>query len=311
MPQYEDPADQFIERTDLAAEPIFGSPRELDEVRELIMLAYEQAQASGRNDWTKMTSAVLKNRILSITDREFDEKDYGARTFLHLLTLLPDLVQIEGTRAPHMVKLMRSSGSSLREETQGIGLDGIEINQRTDWRQIRVRADLWGAVMDYTTGARYVLDEMTRIARPAQTEEDHLPSLPTVDRNVLQEWRRDFISGLTAEDSTPTLLEKLADWEATGGRSLALPPPLRGSWNQTLKKRVLERLKEWFAATDSPVPYNLLVKISPTQTTTRLSDTRQLRALRDLIIAHIRVMTYEELLALHIPTSAIVRMRRP
>lgn len=310
MPEHEGFAEESFERTDPAAEPAFGQPRDLDEVRDLIRSAYGQARASGRNDWATMTSAVLKNRILGLTDQEFDEKKYGARTFLHLLILLPDLVEIEGTRAPHIVKLAQASDRQPQEESYRLASEMNSGDSAINWRRIRVRQDLWRAIMDYTTGARYVLDEETGTARPAQVEDCDLPSLPTIDPNVLGEWQRDFISSVTAVDSTPSLLGKLTDWQAAGGSSFKLPPALRGSWNQNLKQRVVDRLEAWFAETGSHAPGNLIVRVSPEQANAGLGDDLRLRELRELVIAHIRVMTYEELLALHFPVATIVRMSR-
>ncbi len=106
-----------------------------------------------------MTSAVLKNRIPGLTGQEFDEKNYGARTFFRLLSRLPDLAEVEGARAPHIVKSAQASDWQPQEESHRLELEITGGNPAIDWRQIRVRRDLWRAVMDYTTGARYVFDE--------------------------------------------------------------------------------------------------------------------------------------------------------
>lgn len=77
-----------------------------------------------------------------------------------------------------------------------------------------------------------------------------------------------------------------------------------------MKQRVVDRLKAWFAETGSRVPGNLIVSVLPEQADAGLGDVLRLHKLRDLVIAYIRVMTYEELLALHIPVATIARMSR-
>ena len=55
--------------------------RIMQEAQQLIVSAYERARSSGKLDWNKMTMAVLKNRLLDLTQGAFDETTYGATSF--------------------------------------------------------------------------------------------------------------------------------------------------------------------------------------------------------------------------------------
>jgi len=48
-----------------------GASTELDEFRTLVRIAFGQAQQSGKPNWEEMTSAVLKNRLLNLTQGQF------------------------------------------------------------------------------------------------------------------------------------------------------------------------------------------------------------------------------------------------
>lgn len=82
-----------------------GPDRGLDEFRELIRAAFEQARNSGKRDWSEMTAAVLKNRILDMTGREFSEDRYGSPSFIHLVRRVPDLLEIVNARPPTLLRL--------------------------------------------------------------------------------------------------------------------------------------------------------------------------------------------------------------
>ena len=67
----------------------------MEDAKQLIQQAFEQAKASGKPDWHRMTTAVLKNRLLSLTGNAFNEAAYGAPTFSNFVATHDDLVYID------------------------------------------------------------------------------------------------------------------------------------------------------------------------------------------------------------------------
>jgi hypothetical protein len=65
------------------------------DAKTLTRQAFEQARLSGRQEWQMMTTAVLKNRMLQLTSREFTEAAYGANSVLDLVRLIPETVELE------------------------------------------------------------------------------------------------------------------------------------------------------------------------------------------------------------------------
>src|SRR5207253_7391747 len=53
---------------------------------------------------------------------------------------------------------------------------------------MRIRSDLWRAVMDYASGRKFVWDPAKNAAYPSD-DPSASPLLPTVDANLLKEWR--------------------------------------------------------------------------------------------------------------------------
>ena len=57
-----------------------------DEFKELLEKAFVSARDSGKRGWNRMTIAVLKNRLLQLTNRTFTESTFGAKSLLELLS---------------------------------------------------------------------------------------------------------------------------------------------------------------------------------------------------------------------------------
>ncbi len=96
--------------------------------RELIRAAFAKAQESGRPDWQRMTVAVLKNRILDLTEGTFRESDYdyGASTFQEFARNHGDILAFDDTRTPPVAILKGPSPES--------GLVQARIRSDTDDR---------------------------------------------------------------------------------------------------------------------------------------------------------------------------------
>ena len=105
--------------------------------REFLEKAFVAARDSGKRDWHLMTVAVLKNRLLQMTNRTFDEKEFGADSFMQLVARHSDLVAIDrSTRPPTVV--------------WSAAVDDEDTATKEATASTRIRADLWRAVLDYS-----------------------------------------------------------------------------------------------------------------------------------------------------------------
>lgn len=272
----------------------------LEDGERLIVAAFDQARRSGRPDWWRMRTTVLKNRLLTETQRRFTETHWGVVKFSEFLALFPDLVSIDASEHPPVVELQRRE-----DETVAEGFAAAETQPLAPSRQARVRSDLWRAVLDYSSGAVYVWDADTGRAVVAEEDVDARPRLPTINPEVLAEWRQEF-----ATEQTPSLSSRHQEvvdrWRAEGGGTAALPSSLRGLWNARLKQRVVQRLRDWFADQQIDTPGDILVATSRAASPPLAIDTERLREFAHRTIA---VMTRSELEALLLPAAAALRAR--
>ncbi len=295
--------------------PVQSDPQgaDLDGFRDLVRAAFDRARASGKDNWRTMTTAVLKNRILSLTSRQFSERDYGSDNFAQLLRRIPDLVQLRGDQHPLSVHFVpRDAGEGPASPAGGdSGARSTSAHQEHEWLNWRVRDDLWRAVVDYDSGTRYVLNPTTGLAEPrAETGGSDL-LLPTVDPAELHRWRAAFVEDVKrqlGEEYDPDRLEK---WVDSPGATVGLPLSLRGRWNEQLKRNVSERLRSWLAGQGLAVPDDLLVPTAPGSSTPgRQKEPGEARRLRDFVLACVAQMSHDELLRLTIPIAVAHRVAR-
>ncbi|HEX2766792.1 MAG TPA: hypothetical protein VHR55_09190 [Candidatus Limnocylindria bacterium] len=83
--------------------------------REMILAAFAAARASGKKDWRQMTTAVLKSRLMKLTDGSFDEGQYTKRGMRGFVAKFPDLVALDDHRTHPLVTLLWA-GESPRNE---------------------------------------------------------------------------------------------------------------------------------------------------------------------------------------------------
>jgi hypothetical protein len=256
-------------------------PRDL---RELVTAAYEGARQAGKPDWHRMTSAVLKNRLLQLTGGEFREADYGAKSFSDFLALLTDLLDIDKGAFPPLVTLKEVP-------------DTLPPAARVG----RVRPDLWYGIMDYSSGAIYVWDEAASRARQGDKDEGRV--LPTLSKAELSEWRKAFAgsmqSGVPDEER-----DQLQRWMDQGLTTRDLPARLQPRWNEFIKERALERLHGWFANEGIQPPDDLIIRGERQD-----QQAAEVAALRRAVIDAVNGMTLAELRALPIPARLLLRRR--
>jgi hypothetical protein len=276
-----------------------------EDVAKLIRDAFAQAREAGKQPWTRMQAGVLKNRLLLLTNGEFDEKNWGALTFTEFLDSLPDLVRVDRSVKPPAVELTVGAAD------QKPGSDSSpprrpRVSPLGPWR---IRSDLWSAVLDYDKGLTFVWDDgaVKEIPTSELGSDDPRPHLPTVTADELQTWRREFASRHTkhvvgAEDS-------LARWVDDAATSWALPRPLRDAWFAELKEHVRSRLQEWFEANAVEPPADLAEPaVRRSARGPRDGDTTA--ALRALVVRCVEAMTRDELEALRLPPAAVLRSQR-
>ena len=133
------------------------SEEKLRDAQHLIVSAFQEARRLGKQDWRRMTTAVLKNRLLDLTGRRFNEAQYGATSFMEFVSHFPDILQADDSVFPPIVELYGGNAdrkSSLGgDHTQGA---------------YHIRSDLWQAALDYSSGTTYVWDLDRKEARPGQ-----------------------------------------------------------------------------------------------------------------------------------------------
>lgn len=258
--------------------------------RHLIQRAFDEARRTGRPDWQTMTIAVLKNRLLDLTHRSFQEKDYGVRTIAEFVRRYPDLLLLDDSSVPPKVSLHTSSVSPPTAT-------GIERS--------RIRPDLWAAIVDYRSGFTYIWDgEAARAVEDLSAEEAGSQRvLPTLNVEELDAWRNDFLESVNdVIRDDPNAVEQARRWVDNRLGTRYLPASLRTLWNQELKRRVADRLTAWFADQGWPLPPGLLQARPVIRDQAVGADT-----LRQLILRCVQVMTENELREVNLPPSAVLR----
>lgn len=258
--------------------------------RPLIKQAFDMARRSGK-DGRRMSLAVLKNRMLQLTRKQFQEVDYGATSFLALLQSVPDTVRIDATH-PVTIELISIPGGDHEIEAPTL-------------ESKRIREDLWRAALDYSSGVRYLWDGVDGVARiAAEGEEGRI--LPSATREELALWRKEFVEQNANSEFTDDERDRLRRWCDEAQSTYFLPGKLRGPWNGELKRRVRGRLEAWFLAQGLAVPSDLVVSTQP-----RVSEIvkESVEDLRNLVLRCVRAMTHEELRALSLPPAAVLRAR--
>lgn len=262
-----------------------------DRPPELVLAAFRQARHRGKPDWWRMTTPVLKNRMLQLDPERLDEL-IGERSFRAWVEAQSSL-----STTPVGSQAMVELPEPVKEYLEAEDTSGPEADASVNWRKLRVRPDLWRAMIDYDSGARYVWDAATQTATLASAD-DLRPRLPTFTPEDLRGLRTSFAAEVPEAD--------LADWVSGSGSTDDLPKRLRGPWNEVLKKEVVGRLRHWFAGQRSaPIP-----EITQ-QATVEARDVSEAASARACLHRLADVMTPTELGMVSIPLSAVARILEP
>lgn len=263
-----------------------GVPQELE---RLILDAFGRAAQDGKAEWYRMRGPVLKNRLLDLTDRTFDESDYGASRFSEFVALLSDMLKADYSVIPFLVELREQFRSRV----------AVEVMESS---KTQIRADLWRAIVDYSCDATWIWDQESGRAAAVRELGDERPGdvLPTADRDTFQTWRAEF-----AQEHRPTLsdleAQQVEEWAREGLGTGALPLRLRALWNAVIRKHVHERLLGFFRSREYDQPGDLIVVVK------RQNPESELRS---FIQRCISLMSEQELKELPIPAEIAMRAHR-
>ena len=268
----------------------------MEDARHLIRQAFDQARASGKPDWRRMTTAVLKNRLLGLTDNSFDEAEYGADTFTRFVLGHDDLVSLDRSKHPPIVELRQVAPE-----------ESTSDSSEAPHSRPRIRSDLWQAVVDYSSGTNYVWDSVYGQAKPSLPGEGR-QSLPPITQTVHQQWRQEFLDALrTSTDIASEQHSQVDTWVQHQLPTSRLPPHWIPRWNGFFRDKVHQHLLSWFDESGLEPPSDLIITVAE-RTRAGSSDAETLRR---LVLRVVEEMTEHELSQLKLPTRAVLRATRP
>jgi hypothetical protein len=263
---------------------------------ELIRQAFEAAKSRGVDDWRSMTSAVLKNRILGLTDGEFDEGRWNADNFREFVNQFDDVIEVDANAQPPKIRLLSELPPNSDSPS---GRTPIPRPRIAAGRSKRIRQDLWRAIVD-SKGETYIWDgdNATKAVRPTASA-----VLPSLSEEEFKAWRKDFVrAALEDNQDLKTFLE---GWAESGRGPSALTGPLRQKWAEELKGRVAQRLVDWFSENSIDLPDNFIEEAG--QGRRSVTNTEDLRG---FLIECIRLMNRHELDELRISPATAWRATR-
>ena len=256
---------------------------------QLVERAFGLARQSGKLEWWSMAIPVLKNRLLLLTNKTFREADFGATSFRDFLNKIPDTVRVDDNSPPGFV-ILRSAAP-----------ERYERSSQSAFRGERIRPDLWRAVLDYSSGRKYLWDTSRHSVSLSTSDEGGLV-LPTVSLAELDDWRKEFVdSHKPADEEASRLVE---EWRKGRLPTVRLPAQLRPVWNNYLKRKIEQRLQNWFESKSIEAPEIKEERAEP------ILAGSQVEALREFVLACIRIMSKQELLELRISPMTAMRARR-
>ncbi len=261
----------------------------MEEGKQLIIQAFRQARDSGKPDWFRMTTAVLKNRLLDLTNRKFDEAAYGTSSLADFVSRFSDFLNIDRNQLPMVVELKPGERASL----ESVAVSGAP-------RNIRIKGELWRAIFDRSSGNTYYWLADIGVVGTSPTE-GQCPILPTIDAETDRQWRQSFVTSLSSASDEAT------EWATSLLPLYRLPPDLRHQWNRVLTENVHQCLLGWFNDQGLEPPSDFITEVEPRQ------DGRPANpeALRRLIRRVVQEMTEEELSQLPLPPRAVLKATTP
>ena len=262
---------------------------------DLIRRAFDTARLAGKSRWDRMSIAVLKNRMLDLTNKTFDESAFGVSSFREWLALFDNVLELDTSRQPPWVRLIDAKGLA----EPGVATSPRQLTLPPRWR---IRSDLWRAVTDLGAAGDWYWDGDGAFFHPDALDDPTLAhEIPTLTSDDMRALRAGFAARLPERDRSSETIER---WVSELLPDSVLPSYLRGQWIAALKQGVLRRLRTWFEEHGLPMPVDLVEESS------RGPREDSVAELRSLVMECVKVMTRSELEDLRLPPAAIVRATR-
>ena len=272
---------------DAAVEP--AEAVDLVSLRNLVLQAFAAAAGQRKPEWYKMHGTVLKNRLLDVTNRTFDESDYGEDRFLDVAKLLRGVLDVDVNAQPFVVELLEPYRTEVLDSA---------VSATGQW----VRPDLWKAVLDYSTLGQWLWSP-SRAAVVNAAESMHVDDgvpLPTLNADLLRQWRTEFADSRQQNLGESERLQ-VEQWSSLGLRTTALPKRLVSGWNELVRRRVLERLENFFEQHELEQPPDLVNSVPEGHSASQI---------RRFVLQCINLMNEAELREIAIPAHVAMRVRR-
>lgn len=294
-----------------------ASMPDVDDIRALVLAAFEAAHRKKKPDWHQMTLAVLKNRLLQMTNGGFRVEDYAVETLAQFVGRVPDLVRFDAG-PPSRVWLTERALSQVQSKTQTFAPSAGEKD--VDWKSIRIRDDLWKGIVDFAGPELYVWDSVDQVVRPRRvTDGVEARDFPTLSAQEFEGWRADWVESIRGDLGGGAEQSLMSDWADGSGRVTDLPPRLRGKYLEWFKKRITARLEQWFASHGLTLPEDIHVLTDARAISTasisgehvRNQSVREVveeQRLRSNVTRAVGLMTFDELKSLQLPASVITRL---
>jgi hypothetical protein len=177
-------------------------PSRKQEGARLIRDAFQQARDAGKPE--HIAVAVLKNRILAITGRTFTESHWGVGTFGDFLGLYPELVDVDPSSRPAAV--------NLRDDLAERPPAQPRLPDSWTGPQLRIRGDLWRAIVDLTGNSVYVWRDGEAVPLAPSERPPKWPRLPTATSADMSLWRSDFAERITQSPRWAGAAASLTRW---------------------------------------------------------------------------------------------------
>ncbi|WP_170290140.1 hypothetical protein [Arthrobacter gandavensis] len=248
--------------------------------------------------------AVLKNRLLDLTERGFRESEYGAPNMQYLAYLLQDMLEMESSD--------RSGMSIVRFKDELDTHLGVFPGPPLARGYSRLRRDIWIAFVDFRAGS-YVWDTVGKRAIPGEAGPGKL-AIPSLTSQQEAEMRKDFRANVST-DLAQADMQALDEWVTKRLGTMGLPPLLRGQWNGFMRESIASRVSKFFKMSGVEPPADMLATNSPSKTRQHsvTDDSRTVPHsydLRAFILRCVDVMSEDELAALPLSASVCLRAQR-
>jgi len=281
-----------------------------EELRSLVLAAFEKAKRSNKADWKRMTLAVLKNRLLQLSDRQFTLDRYAVESMPQLAAQIPDTLHLE-TGPPAFVRLSDEAAKEIELRTDAMPTQSVVDAPDQGWKSVRIRDDIWDGIVDFADSRIYVWDTVDGVVRGRRVTDDAgVIDFPTLTEEEMTDWRRQWVETLSGAAGVEEHV-RLGEWAVGPGKTVDIPPRLRGSWIESLKKNVAKRADDWFTANNVATPADLLVPSEARVDHSGVSSIKEIveeQRLRSSVLRAVSVMTVEELAALPIPAGVLNRL---